>query len=443
VDPAINTLCLLATVVCLAPLAVYLFRRGADPFHPFLYMGCLTFSLIFFKTFFTQEQLLRRLSSEDILLFGGITGLSLLAYYAGWAIARSRRRSPPPTPAQPPSWRYDAGRLFDCGISLSVVGLVMYVLTYKQYTLTGYLLDLPHLWIIGAVMILQALVLRPRHLLAGLGGISLALVHPIHSFFSYGQRGDVIRLAFVAMVPFLAAGKRPSRPLVLITGALLALVLSALALTRPLVNGDQGGNRIDALLEKGPAFFLENDGKLTGGEEWYFGAAAVKTARMSGQFGWGRVFLVALPLRFLPKEWFLWKYDYYYNHISFNRMEVAAYTGVKVPPGAAPTGFAEGFVEFWWFFPLFWGLLGYGHQRLFARTRQRSDLLSHAIFVATGISLSYLMTQEILFAVMNLLYTALPALVAYRFCRVPAGAESGSLEPSASAVAAPGAPGSA
>ncbi len=325
----------------------------------------------------------------------------------------SRRSNAPVAPAS-----YRPQVLLNWSVVFALVGVGAALYTREDYTVTGYLRDFGALWVVGIVLAIEASYLlpsaRPVSLIIG----CFCLIPPIDRFFSYGQRGDTFRIASMAIPYFLLRGIRPPRVAVIPLAIARALTLGTLDRTRILVGTGEASGRIDALFKVIPSFFDQTP-KIQnyGGKEYIFGSAMIATVRDEQSYEYGG-FLYNIGVRFLPKEIFdkselftEWNNTHYTSR-------VGAHGGFEVTGGAAPTGFANLFVEFGWVSPVVWLLLGYLTRVLYVRATRGAQLSAIAYLVAFFIVLLYLITQDVYAPTMNAIYLFPTLFIAFKTARV-------------------------
>lgn len=409
----------LFAVVGLLPGVLYLVGRIKDPFNPVIYFGALCFFVVGYQPMVNLDLALPFVSLATLNYFLLLTMVCVICFYMGayWKLRRfnaAKLTRPGPEVAH----EYDPSRLLIAAAVFTAVGLLATWLTYDNFTITGYLLDLRQLWIAGFVLALQAGV-RSKSLWIPAGVIAAAaLFHPIDRFFVYGQRGDTFRMAILGLPFLLFIRKRPSRAVVIPAIILLAAVMGTLDLTRGMVENGDAPNRIDALAKRLPEFFQEAARpKYYGSESHVYGSAMVQAVRDDGNYDCG-LFIWNMGILFVPKEWV--DKDKLYTHWSplhyiSNTTENAGY---NVPLGAAPSGFASAFVEFWWLSTVFWGVLGYWVMGRYLRAVHGGGLNTHAYFTMTFIIFMYLVSQDLSAAAMNAIYTLVPLGLAYWLARL-------------------------
>ena len=196
-------------------------------------------------------------------------------------------------------------------------------------------------------MLSEAICLTPPAyrlpLFVVLGG---CLYPPIERFITYGQRGDTFRMATLGMLAYMMFGKRPSKPVFLVGITLLATVLSTLALTRSMVNNGDFPNRIEALGHVIPEYLRGHLSNADTSDEEIFGAAVVNTVRATQDYGYGLSVTVGIVARFAPRQFFPNKDDYVYFSDAFDYPLIRGETGLSIPYGSAPSGFAVVFKMF-------------------------------------------------------------------------------------------------
>jgi hypothetical protein len=412
------TLAIILAIISLWPLANYLIMPRQDPFNPLIFVGATTFFVTDYGILTDHDRSLRLVSDTDLSVFVTVVIVSLLGFYAGWHWRRRREDSKHLVVVAAPE-RYRPHTLLNSALVLAAVGVTVALYTRTDYLVTGYLRDLGGLWVAAAILALQATFLNPAVGAVGLLTAALCLIPPVDRFFSYGQRGDTFRIALLAIPFYLLRKRRPARVFFVPMAIFLALTLGTLDRTRKLVSDGEATGRVDALFKVIPSFFEQTQNiRNYGGKEYIFGTAMVATVRDQQSYEYG-AFLYNIGVRFIPKEAFD-KLGYFtrWNNTNYGPM-VGQHAGFEVSGGAAPTGFAHVFVEFGWGAPLFWFVLGSFTRRLYARAVSRGDLAGIGYLTAVFVVLLYLITQDLLNATMNAIYTFPALYLVYRVARVP------------------------
>jgi hypothetical protein len=423
--PALISYAFFVGLVLLIPAILYVMGVLKDTFHPLFFVGTTACAISVYGIFTYREEALRFVNAADIMVYLTVVLLSFGGFAAGWFIARRRDRRVAPETFVAPEYR--ANLLFLWAMVFTAVGVPIALYTRNDFSVTGYLRDFGQLWIVGALLAIQSGLLRPALRPMAVVLVILCLLPPIDRFLTYGQRGDTFRVAILAVPFFLFYQRRPQRVFFLPAALLLALVLATLVQTRSLVYTGEAKSRIDALGKVIPSFI---DGKnrrpSQGSEEFIFGTAMVGAARRTGAYDNGVGFLYNLGVRFLPKEYFD-KEQLYTRWAPLNYIPyVSSDAGYAIPGGSAPSGFAHAFVEFWWFAPLFWGLLGYWARRIYLRALT-GDLARQGYFVAFFIIMLYLISQDLYTSSMNAIYTLPMMFLAYRTSAVRRSTEESAM----------------
>ena len=227
-------------------------------------------------------------------------------------------------------------------------------------------------------------------------------------------------------VPFLFRGTRPRKPWVLIFGFVAAVVMMTLAETRSIVGSGEAPNRIAALVVAGKRFLRGGSRGYGPGREFVVGAAEIEAVQERQNWNYGRVF-PDIAVIFLPRQLFPEKYDWVSDWISPHFVPtIRRALGLNyLLHGVAPTGFADGYVQFWWLYPVFWFLLACFTHYVYAGAVYARRLGYQCYLLAWFVVLLYLVTQGIEAAGFNALFTLAPAWLAYRYARVRRGAVAG------------------
>ncbi|MGC9260881.1 MAG: hypothetical protein ACP5I8_12525 [Phycisphaerae bacterium] len=426
--------CLVLAVVSLAPLANYVLRRGQEPFSPLIIVGGLAFVIVCWPPMVNPSPALEYATVSSLIQLEWITTLSLLGLYAGWAYWKKRHRFDPAAWQPSTQYRFDPRRLFVAGAVMAAISLVIYIATYHQYRTIGYILDLPFMRVPAAILLIQALILDPAIMAGAIFWLFVAVAEAVVQFITYGQRGDTIRIALLALVPFLLLNKRPKKIPLLALGAAVAIVVGSLAFTRLLIAKGEANGRVQALEMVAKRMVeMKPMNRYAPGRTYVVGANQIEVVEYLHNWDDGK-FLWNIAITFLPHEFFPDKYHY------ATVWNVTGYLGiirrtldVPTPKGMAPTGFVNAFIEFWWLFPAFWFLLGYACRAVYMRAvyQQRIDFQGYLVLLF--VCLVYLASQDLYAFSYNAMFTIAPAYLAYRWCRVPV-AYSPAAEPYASGL---------
>lgn len=221
-------------------------------------------------------------------------------------------------------------------------------------------------------------------------------------------------------VPFLFRGTRPRKPWVLVLGFAAAVVMMTLAETRSIVGNGEAPDRIAALLVAGEHFLHGGSRNYGPGREFVMGTAEVQAVQRLQNWDWGgflwNVVAVFPPHQLFPNK-IQWQTAWGNGpHGYLHSIRVGA--GLGFAPGCATAGFSDAFVQFWWFFPIFWFILGHLTHRLYTAAvyARRQDYQCY--LVVFFVVLLYLVAQGLEPATFNALFTLLPAWLAYRYARV-------------------------
>lgn len=414
--------CWILAVVSLAPLALYIAGRIRDPFNPTIAAGGLTFAVVCWKPLHNPAACLVYGTRPSLAELQLISAISLLAFYAGWLYWPWRHRHDPLRWGQGryESVRYDPARMFWLGAAFSVLSILIYVVTYHQYKVTGYIRDLGALHFIGAVLIIQGWLLGGVSLIPAMLWLLVAMSESIAQFFTYGQRGDTARLASLILVPFLFWGKRPGRIPILAGAAMLGIVMGSLAATRAIIGKGEATGRIQAeVIAARRLLYGHAPYRYGAGSTVEIGAAEISTVQNKGNWDYCRA-LWNIAVVFLPRQIFPNKYDYTtpWGPTNFlNTLRLA--TGNPIPAGAAGPGFAEMFVECWWLFPIPWFLVGYWTRSLHTHAVLQRRLDYQGYLALLFMVLLYGIAQGVSAGIFTAIFVLLPAWLSYKICRLP------------------------
>jgi len=207
-----------------------------------------------------------------------------------------------------------------------------------------------------------------------------------------GARGAVLRLLVVVAVPMLylpikrKISKKVAVPLAIFAMGTVLVLPYIRAHTTLNASGDELHAAI-AVLRSGKVL----EGSASGrGNELVVAAATVISAARTNTFGYGLPWLGPL-INFVPRRFWPEKHNLaiFVNYPKMIRNGV----GWQLAPGAAFTGLAGTYVEFWWFAPLAWGVFGWWGGRLEERAVTAPDWINAGYLSAYLIGLIYFVTQ--------------------------------------------------
>ena len=435
---SLHFLAILVAILSLGPGALYLLRRGRDPFAPPRFIGGCAFVIADRKLLTNPQPALNHLPASFYHEYLWIVFFSLASLYAGWYWWKRRHRSAILLPSQlkvpaQAGWlsayrrEFRPERLLAAGLGFAFLAFLSLVITHGHKHATGYVRDLSFLSVPAVIFLIQAMMLDTSYALPAIFGIALALSRYVLRFFSYGGRGDTARIATLLLVPYLFRGTRPRKLPLVILAVSLAIGLIALAKSRKILSQGEAPNRIEAVAAAVKQMFSGEHRKYSLGQEFVIGAAEVYSVQKLhnwdyGRFAWN-VLATFPPHQFFPHK-IQWQTTWGEGPRGYlNTIRNA--TGLPFLTGAAPTGFADAFVEFWWLFPIFWFLLGYWLHHVYAGAVYEKRLDYQGYLAILFVVLLYLVAQGFYPASFNFLFSILPAMIAYRWCRVvrhPAGA---------------------
>ena len=419
--------CLLLALVALAPVAWYLLKRGADPFNPMVFLGGLAFVSTDRRLLFNPGPALDFMSASAYSSYLYIATASLLALYAGWAVRKYRHPVTQVAPARSLAEyrrQYDPARLLIAGMFFGFLSLGAFAVSHGRYHLTGYIRDLMSMNLPATVLIIQAIVLDTSLFWAGVVGLGAALTRSVFLFFSYGSRGQTASVAALVAVPFLIKQSRPPKPVLVAVAVLVGLIMLTLARSRTVLAQGLAQNRVGAVVTAVEEMFNGHHHAYTAGSDTVIGAAEVQAVQALHNWGYGVGFLWDVAAVFPPHEWFpnkgYWQTQWGNgpppDHSFLSSIHKG--TGVPVPPGSGQPGFAQIFVQYGWFFPLFWFALGYVLHYCYSAAIIRRRLNYQAFMVIVYLSVLYLITQGPKPAIFVFIFAFFPAMLAYRWCRL-------------------------
>jgi hypothetical protein len=411
-------LAIFVAVVMLIPVGLFLVGRIRDPFHPLIFAGVVSFAI-------SPDRLIRHpggyqelLDASHFNVYLVISLLSMLGLYLGWYYAgRVKNRT---LASLQPAAQYSPTAFILVAIICIAIAIPIHFLYRRdsEIDVSGYVKDWGMLWITAAILLVQAFFLtssKSRILIVPL--LLLSLIPPIERFLYYGQRGDTFRVASLAMLAYLMIRRRPSKPVLIVGILALGLLLSTLASTRKIVEDGEAPDRIHAIARVLPKFFNGELTECSQADECVFGAAAVGTVRANHTYGYGLGYTAGLFIQFTPRQIFPNKREWIPEHGGNDIVGIANETGVIVPTGSAPSGFANSFFELGWACPIVWMILGYFYRRHWDRAVEFNDIRHTGLLVAFTMAMLYAITQDVFTAEMNMIDVMIPLVLVYRFAR--------------------------
>jgi hypothetical protein len=166
-----------------------------------------------------------------------------------------------------------------------------------------------------------------------------------------------------------------------------------------------------------PKFFKGELTHCSEADECVFGAAAIDTVRANHSYGYGLGYTAGIFIQFTPRQIFPNKREWILSNGGADAEAIAAQTGVVVPGGSAPSGFAHGFFELGWLCPIAWIVLGYFYRRHWDNATISDDVRHTGLLVAFTMAMLYAITQDIFTAEMNMIDVMIPLVLVYRFAR--------------------------
>lgn len=404
-----DPLLLLAATVCLAGFLLAV-RYYHDTLHPFSYfMPMAAFIYVFLPLDETCRELLAASFPGDYVKWvKWMNLLFLVALSIGCIVGSGKRRAEPlqnAGPAVTASVDLDRRkRLTQAGLILGGCALAAYLLnitllggfveTYSEVkggaagAASGYLRD-PFFWAVPATLLLQL----GAHKAPWRNWNYLAVALIITPFLLQGmlasRRGPTfMAFASVGAGWYLARGRRPSFPVLLGGGTAIGLLLLLLVAFRAQLHlGSDLYTRLSAeMLAQG---LEEKMTKESYGNEFFYGANVMLSARERERHYWGKRLLTIAFIRPIPKQ--LWPTKYEDVGMSEYMINVGLGYGdallAPAPPGAA-TGFAADlYAEFASFGLVAAALIGwyYGRCWRLARRGGHFAIINYGCLIAFAI----------------------------------------------------------
>jgi hypothetical protein len=145
----------------------------------------------------------------------------------------------------------------------------------------------------------------------------------------------------------------------------------------------------------------------------------VTTVENTGRYGKGLGLTVGFVGRFLPRQLFPNKDEYIFFAGGFDFLQLRSETGLKIPFGSAPSGFATGFAELGFLCPIIWIIAGYFYRRFWDKAILLGSIRSQGLLAGYTMAMLYAITQDLLTGQVNLVYVLLPLSLVYYIARAP------------------------
>jgi hypothetical protein len=336
---------------------------------------------------FQPEWVLERfLNPKAYVLLLGMVNLCLVAFIIGYVIARHGRSH-----AKVPCWSkssdnggnlgWQAVHIEFVGVTLAAVaflGLIVFValsggatLFYSQPHGSGgawqetsaYLYKLPMFMFPAGLLLLAHRVSGGR--LSPLGFVALwgTMAYLVLEAIVFGNRGDTIRLFFMAAIPLILL-QTISRSLASII-MLAAVVVLGAVLVFPYLRDSLHFGSNTPIAQAVASLSGENYHDNVSGNELFFAAAAIyggyQTEFVRFGYDWLYPIFNFIPRTLVPNKLEIlaaWGFGIDYGSI------VEKWGGYTLAVGSAPGGLTESFLQLSWAAPLAWLLLGFVGGRL-------------------------------------------------------------------------------
>ena len=407
-----------------------------DPFHPMFYIGPMLIFLYsgmpLMLNLGQPEQLRGYLGESELVYVQTLNLIGTLCICLGIMLgsgpAASWHRAESPT--LPPQ----AGRrLTHAALLLGGIGLAAYAYmlinvgglsaAYGRayggvWADTGYVRDLQILTIPALLLLLAAHRDRPLSRTDWVWLILFAGPWLLHGLLG-ARRGPTFMAVSVLVVGwYFLRGRRPHLVTVLGGGLVLGCLMLFLVQNRSQIylGSDFQASSVDTDV-------FDSAAEVTSGNDFIYGAGTILNADLTGDYWWGRRYLVVFFLRPIPR--FLWpsKYQTASLLLGVPDMEFNLGTGGAAfhstlgwegAHGAAPGIVADMWIEFW--FGAFLVLLAFGwwYGRVWRRAVASGGLWTtvHGLMFALSV---YLIMQTVEAMGVRFLETALPAWLAWRY----------------------------
>ena len=349
--------------------------------------------------------------------------VSYAALLAGWhyRLSRKSRRRGWRAPVQ-----IDLARLFKGGIVLLVVGLAGQ-LSFRASgrglgESSAYWYLLFHLCYAGVSLCVVALTLSPaRRRMETIAIVALLAAPIILGQLLAARRGPTFVAVIAITFSYLLVRPRPPRPthiLAIIGGSgalLLFLVSSRDVLYR------EGGTWSEVVDSSSMESVVDNRTESTGDNEFFNHCLLLEANLDSGCYQYGTTHLAGL-LNWVPRRFWPGKPQrstgFFPEAIRFVKSDQRHNLGIGGSWGTV----ADSFNNYWYFFPVYWVLIGYGVAAMFARGFIENSLRWKVHYVGVLCVTHWFVGQNFAEAIVPALIYQASYFVAFRFATGPRSA---------------------
>lgn len=348
---------------------------------------------------------------------------ALLAYcslLAGWhyGLAGRQAHRPQSTPT------FDLDRLWGWGVGLQLFGLVAGYTFHASGRLpsdsSAYWYMLPQFCFPGMSLCAAVLTLVPRlrktenYLIF----VTLALL-TIWPYLFGARRGPTF-VAIIALT-FSHLLMRPRLPRAgQIYGILIAsgFLLMCLVTARNVLY-QEGGTWTAVFEQIGFQDVIDDRTKTTGDNEFYNGCLLVEADLRTGKYQYGTTHL-AMLVHWIPRSWWPGKPQRNQGFFPSAMDEIAASEQSDLGIGGAWGAVADTFDNYWWFFPVFWFVTGWGIAAIYRRAILGNELNWKLHYVGVLCAVHWFIAQCLPEALVPALFFQAGYYLAFRAARIHA-----------------------
>jgi hypothetical protein len=423
-----------ATILVCVVSAVKAYKMTHDVFHPaILLSGLCAFMYGYMPLSLTKDGLLFVYVTEAQADFcQTLAFLGILAMMIGCFKGSAPKAVPA---ADHPPAEYSWEVLRRGAYWLGGIGFVCWVITIKGAggisgafghgngggtNDIGYIRDAIFLLVVALILLLTPEVMRHRDTNWNIAIVLFSTPWLMQGLLA-AKRGPTFVIACtMGMSWYLAHKRRPSLPLLICaSGALGALMLFLVT------NRDKIYLGSDFSDLKTDITTVVTDANVS--NEYIFGTGCIDTARVTGNFWWGRRYIAEILIRPIPRQ--LWRYKYGDMGLLALRYNAGAggtdgggaliaHMGWGSVPGAAAAMIADLWVEFsWLFIPVIFGI-GYAYGRVWRRATEEGGPWNSQYTIFSVLAI-YMVTQSGEAVIFRFLILTLPTRWIWRKAQYP------------------------
>jgi hypothetical protein len=348
---------------------------------------------------------------QTLLAYGSM----LAGWYYGFIGGRARSSQPKPT--------FDLDRLWGWGVGLQLVGLVGGYTFNASGRLpsdsSAYWYMLPEFCFPGMSLCAAVLTLSPR--LRKTENYFIFVILALLTIWPYlfsARRGPT----FVAIVGLsfshLLVRPRWPKPALLFGILIGAGVLLMCLVTARNVLYQEGGTWQAVFNQTSMQDVVDDRTKTTGDNEFYNACLLLEANLRTGQYQYGTTHL-AMLVHWVPRQ--LWHDKPQRNQGFFPSAmnEIAAGDQNDLGHGGAWGAVADTFDNYWWFFPVFWFVTGWGISQIYRRAVFGNELNWKLYYVGVLCATHWFIAQCLPEALVPVLFFQAGYYLAFRAARIP------------------------